>query len=129
MPDVRIDVVRGWVGGRKAALLEAVHAAMVEAIKIPRDDRSLLLVEHDPECFARPPTSGQKYMLVQITLFTGRSLDAKRALYKAIVAKLGALGVPPLDIKITLIEVPLENWGIRGGHAASDIDLGYAVRV
>ncbi len=129
MPDVRIDVVRGWVGGQKAALLEAVHAAMVEAIKIPRDDRSLFLVEHAPECFAKPSTNSEKYMLVQITLFAGRSLEAKRALYKAIVARLGALGVPPLDVKITLIEVPLENWGIRGGHAACDVDLGYAVRV
>lgn len=129
MPDVRIDVRRGWIGKRKAALLDAVHEALVEAIRIPHDDRSLVLVEHDPECFTTPPQRGESYMLVQITLFAGRSLDAKRALYKAIVAKLAALGVPPLDIKITLIEVPMENWGIRGGHAASDIDLGFEVRV
>ncbi len=45
-------------------------------------------------------------------MFTGRSRDAKRALYKAIVQKLSTLGVPADDIKITLTEVPQENWDI-----------------
>ena len=129
MPDVRIETRQGWIGDRKIAILDAVHAAMVEAIKIPSDDRSLRLVEHAPECFVIPPARSEKYTLVEITLFAGRSLDAKRALYKAIVRSLERLGVPPLDVKITLIEVPVENWGIRGGHAGCDIDLGFDVRV
>ena len=30
---------------------------------------------------------------------------------------------------ITLRESPAENWGIRGGQAASDVDLGFDVNV
>jgi phenylpyruvate tautomerase PptA (4-oxalocrotonate tautomerase family) len=50
-------------------------------------------------------------------------------LYKAMVRTLLPFGTPPKDIKIVLIEVPLENVGIRGGQAASDIQLGYPVKV
>jgi phenylpyruvate tautomerase PptA (4-oxalocrotonate tautomerase family) len=39
------------------------------------------------------------------------------------------LGVPSDDIKITLIEVPPENWGIRGGQPASEVDLGFKIEV
>jgi hypothetical protein len=28
-----------------------------------------------------------------------------------------------------LNEVPLENWGIRGGQPASEVDLGFKVNV
>ncbi len=28
-----------------------------------------------------------------------------------------------------LREVPTENWGIRGGNAASDVDLGFEINV
>ena len=54
----------------------------------------------------RPPGRGEKFTLVEITMFAGRSTGAKRALYKSVVRNLGALGVPALDIKITLIETP-----------------------
>jgi hypothetical protein len=32
-------------------------------------------------------------------------------------------------IKITLIEIPPENWGLRGGMPASEIDLGFKIDV
>jgi hypothetical protein len=57
-----------------------------------------------------PPGRGDKFTLVEVTMFSGRSMDAKRSLYQAIVRNLVPLGVPALDIKITLIEIPPENW-------------------
>ncbi len=76
-----------------------------------------------------PPGRSESYTLVEITLFSGRSLDAKRTLYQAIVRNLGALGIAPADIFIILHEVPLENWGIRGGVPASEAELGFRVDV
>jgi hypothetical protein len=32
-------------------------------------------------------------------------------------------------VSITLKEIPTENWGIRGGQAACDVDLGFDVHV
>jgi len=69
-------------------------------------------------------------------IHAGRSHDvfraiggAKRTLYQAIVRNLAALDVPSHDIKITLIETPPENWGLRGGMPASEIDLGFKIDV
>jgi phenylpyruvate tautomerase PptA (4-oxalocrotonate tautomerase family) len=92
-------------------------------------DRTLRLIEHQPSHFACPPGKGPRYTLVEVTMFAGRSMDAKRSLYKGIVQRLGALGVPADDIKITLIEVLQENWGIRGGQPASEISLGFKIDV
>jgi phenylpyruvate tautomerase PptA (4-oxalocrotonate tautomerase family) len=36
------------------------------------------------------------------------------------VENFAALGVPELETKIILIEVPLQNWGLKGGFPASD---------
>jgi phenylpyruvate tautomerase PptA (4-oxalocrotonate tautomerase family) len=62
-------------------------------------------------------------------MFAGRSLEAKRRLYRAVARNLGHLGVPPADVLVVLHEIPLENWGVRGGTPASEVDLGYEVGV
>ena len=129
MPNTRIEVKRGWIGEQRAAVIEAVHAAMVETIRIPEHDRALRLIEHDPADFSAPPDKSDKYTLIEITLFAGRSPEAKRRLYRALVRNLSALGIPPMDIKTVLIEVPMEDWGIRGGKAASEVDLGFEIKV
>jgi phenylpyruvate tautomerase PptA (4-oxalocrotonate tautomerase family) len=128
MPNVRIETRAGWVSDPQA-LIETVQAALVEAIEIPDRDRTLRLIEHPASHFSVPPACGERFTLVEISLFDGRSLEAKRALYQALVRRLGDLGVPPSDVKVTLVEIPRENWGVRGGQAASDIDLGFEVRV
>lgn len=129
MPDVLVEVRGRWLGERKARFLGAVHAALVEALRIPHDDKVLRLVEHAAEDFIIPGDKGERYTRIEIMMFAGRSLDAKRKLYQAIVRNLEPFGVPGTDIKIVLVEVPAENWGIRGGHAACDIELGFDVRV
>jgi hypothetical protein len=37
--------------------------------------------------------------------------------------------VPRDHVSITVRESPAENWGIRGGQAACDVELGFDVRV
>jgi phenylpyruvate tautomerase PptA (4-oxalocrotonate tautomerase family) len=128
MPNTLITTRAGWIVD-PAAVIDAVQSALREALKIPEWDRTLRLIEHLPSHFAVPPGRGEKFTLVEVTMFSGRSMDAKRALYQAIVRNLAALGVPALDIKITLIEIPPENWGLRGGMPASEIDLGFKIEV
>lgn len=66
---------------------------------------------------------------MEISLFLGRSLDAKRALYASIVRRFGVIGIAPSDVLIVIHEPPLENWGVRGGQPASDVDLGFPLDV
>lgn len=127
MPLVRIEVRQGRTEAEKRALLEAVHVALVEALGIPDHDRTQMIREYAPEDLEIPPGKTEKFTLVEIALFAGRSLDAKRRLYQAIVRNHRELGIAPDDIMIVLHESPLENWGIRGGRPPSEVDLGFAV--
>jgi phenylpyruvate tautomerase PptA (4-oxalocrotonate tautomerase family) len=129
MPLIRIEIREGWSRAEKSRLLGAIHAAAVEALQIPDEDRTQILTEHPADAFEFPPGRGERFTLVEVTMFAGRSLDAKRRLYRAVVRHLGRLGIPPSDVLIVLNEVPLENWGIRGGTPASDVDLGFEVGI
>src|SRR5215469_16031389 len=125
MPDVLAEVRKGWIGENAPAFLDAVHAGIVEALHTPEDDKVLRLVEHSPSNFAIPRANGERYTHIEITMFAGRTLAAKRALYQAVVRNLKQFGVPPTDVKIILIEVTPESVGFRGGQAAADLDIGY----
>jgi phenylpyruvate tautomerase PptA (4-oxalocrotonate tautomerase family) len=131
VPSVLIEVRRQYTTEQEVALIEAVHAALREAFKIPPGDKNVRLVVHEPHRFACPPEREEPelYTHISIDAFVGRSLDAKRNLYRAIVDNLEALGIPKDHVKILLREIPKENWGIRGGQAGSDVELGFKVEV
>jgi phenylpyruvate tautomerase PptA (4-oxalocrotonate tautomerase family) len=129
MPLVRIEIVEGRTAAEKKSLFDAVHAALVEAFAIPDDDRTQRIVEHGAGNFEIPPGASDRYTLVEITAFPGRSGTAKRNLYAAIVRNLEAAGTPPDDVSIVVHEPAMESWGIRGGRSADQVDLGYRVDV
>ena len=99
---------------------------MMEGLKIPEGDKTVRLVVHEPHRF---PHDSERHTLVDIDLSSNRSFEAKKALYQAIVRNLEPFGIPPDQIKILLRESPAENWGIRGGVPASEVDLGFEVNV
>lgn len=131
MPTVLIEVRRSYSPDEEVAIIDAVHGALVTAFQIPAKDKNVRLVAHEPHRFAVPEHLAQpEYRtLVSIDCFTGRSLDAKRALYAGIAEGLEALGIPRDHVMITLHEADRDNWGIRGGQAASDVELGFNVQV
>jgi len=129
MPLAKIEVRRSWPPEQVQAIIEAVYLAQREALKVPEHDRQIRFIEHRPEHFHVPPGKTENFTLVEIALFAGRSLEAKRFLYQAIVKNLGEVGIAPGDIFIVLQEIPLDNWGIRGGIPASEVDLGFKVNV
>jgi phenylpyruvate tautomerase PptA (4-oxalocrotonate tautomerase family) len=129
MPSTLISIRKPRPPAERAAIIEAVQAALVEGIKIPAGDRCVRLQTFDAADFIVSEPKGENFTLVEVSMFSGRTMDAKRALYKAIVARLGELGIAPKDVKIVLHEVPRENWGLRGGIPGSELELGFKVEV
>jgi phenylpyruvate tautomerase PptA (4-oxalocrotonate tautomerase family) len=128
MPIVHVHLARGRALAERRAILDGVHAALVEAFRIPEQDRNQILHEHDPEHLES--SKGRAFTLIELTVFPGRSDDAKRALYAALVRNLQAApGIPPEQVLFVLHEPPLVDWGIRGGKAASDVDVGFSLKV
>jgi phenylpyruvate tautomerase PptA (4-oxalocrotonate tautomerase family) len=129
MPIVTISLRKGKTIEQRKALFDAVHDALVAAFKIPDSDRMQKIVEFDDENFEIPQGKTPQYTIIEIAVFPGRSREAKKELYRLIVEKLTALGIPATDVFILLNEQPLDNWGIRGGKIASEVPLGYDLKV
>jgi phenylpyruvate tautomerase PptA (4-oxalocrotonate tautomerase family) len=129
MPSAQIELRKKWSRSEKDRMILALHESLVECLQIPEYDKLVRLREYQPEDFIVPPSGTENYVLIEISIFSGRSLDAKRALYKAIVARFSELGIAKGDIRIILYEVTPDNWGIRGGVPASEVDLGFKIEV
>lgn len=86
MPNVTIEIRRHYTRAEEEAIIAAVHAALMEGIKTPAWDKTIRLIVHEPHRFAVPPRCTDRYTLIAIDLFPGRSLEAKRALYQALFA-------------------------------------------
>jgi 4-oxalocrotonate tautomerase family enzyme len=69
-------------------------------------------------------------ILIEITLFSGRTAETKKNLFRSIVDSLHSkLAIDKDAVFIVLNEQPRENWGIRGGIPASEIGLGFKVDI
>ncbi len=123
MPLVRIALRKGKSPEFRRAVSDGVHRAMVEAIKVPEQDKFQIVTEHDeagliydPSYLGISRTDG--VILIQITLNAGRTLEAKKALYARIAQFLREVpGVRPEDVFVSLVEVPKENWSFGNGIA------------
>ena len=131
MPSVLIEVRKQYSHTQEIELMEAVHSALRDTFKILPGDKNVRLVVHEPHRFFCPPKleNPEAYTHISIDAFAGRSLDAKRNLYKAIVNNLEVIGIPKSHVKILLREIARENWGIRGGQAGCDVELGFRIEV
>jgi 4-oxalocrotonate tautomerase len=123
MPLVRIELAAGKPAEYRRTLGNVVHGALVDTIKIPSDDRFQVITEHAPADLVFDPTylgiqRSADFVVIQITLSDGRSVEQKRALYTAIADGLHAqLSLRREDVFINLLEVRKENWSFGNGEA------------
>ena len=130
MPSSLIEVRHDYSPQQQVALIDAVHRALVVAFMIPEEDRFIRVLSYPPHAMVNGPAAGvpDRYTRVTIDCFSGRSIEAKRNLYREITEGLEGLGIPRENVSILLRESPPENWG-AGGRAASDYDLGFNINV
>ena len=111
------------------ALSDAIHGAVMAALDYPAEKRFHRFVGLDDGDLRHPDDRGADYTIVEISMFEGRSDDAKRALIRELFARIQAeVGIAPHSVEITITETPRVNWGIRGANAA-ELELGYRVEV
>lgn len=130
MPMVLIEIGKQYSKEHEVSLIKAVHSALIEAFKVTEHALNVRLLVHEGHRFTTPfHTNPELYTLISINCFTGRSLAAKRKLYSCIVENLSKMSIPKDHVKIVIRETNKENWGILGGYAGCDVDVGYAVEV
>lgn len=115
MPLVRVDMIKGKDKEYKKTLLECIHEGLVESIGIEDWDRFQRIVEIDREDFETAPGKTENFMIIEITMFPGRTKEQKKALIERVTAKLAErLSIAVADVFIVINEPADENWGMAG---------------
>ena len=115
MPLVRIEIIKGKSIDYKKEMLDAVHTALVNAIQIEDWDRFQRLYEIEDGLFERSESKTDKFTIIEITMFPGRSKEQKARIYEEIVKELyERLGIQATDVFILINEPSNENWGLAG---------------
>ena len=128
MPLVTMTLNAGRGAKTIAAMLDAIHASLVEA-GVPPTDRFQRVIEGTPATFrydAQYPDLGKPrddgFVLVEILWSVGRSVKIKRGLAAAIASRVAAAAaIDPEHVMLVFIETAWENWAFSRGtllHAA-----------
>ncbi len=129
MPHAAIYRRRGAEPDEKKLLVTAIKRAMIEVLKVPEDNHPVRLNEYEADAFLIPEGCSDSFTLIEATLFAGRTPKTKKAFFQAVVKSMGELGVDAEDVRVVIYDVPRENWGLKGGQQASEIDLGFEVEI
>lgn len=128
MPIVHITLTDRWSPTEARGISDAIHLALVEAFRIPDHDYLHRVHRCDAEELILAPGKSDRFVLVEMTIFPGRSAQAKENLYAKIAMNLEPFGIVAADILVALHELPMGDWGLRG-LSGEKVELGFSTRV
>jgi phenylpyruvate tautomerase PptA (4-oxalocrotonate tautomerase family) len=123
MPFVELFVAERRTAAERRKLADAVHRALVKTIDVPPDDRFQSVQVHSSADLIYDPSylgiaRGDGFVAIRITLRRGRSLEKKRALYRAIADEaFAAVQLRREDVLVVLVENDAADWSFGDGEA------------
>jgi phenylpyruvate tautomerase PptA (4-oxalocrotonate tautomerase family) len=123
MPLVRISLRKGKPKDFGRKIGEVVYRTIVDTIAVPANDNFQIITEHDSDSLIYDPSYAgihrtDGFVAIQITLSEGRTVEAKKNLYKTLAERLNReLDVRTEDVFVNLVEVKKENWSFGNGVA------------
>ena len=129
MAQIKIYGIREHLNAVKGNLSDIIHSCVVDALSYPLDKRAHRFFALDRSDFYYPDGRTDKYTIVEISMFEGRSVESKKRLIGLLFERISkGLGLSTQDIEITIFETPRHNWGIRG-VPGDELALNYQVEV
>jgi phenylpyruvate tautomerase PptA (4-oxalocrotonate tautomerase family) len=130
MAQIKIYAVRESLDAYQSALSDAIHAVMVDVLRLPMDKRFYRFMALSSQDFIFPSDRSAQYTtIIEISMFEGRNLETKKRLIHSLFETIHKqVGISPQDIEITLFETPKYQWGIRG-MCGDELSLNYNVNV
>lgn len=122
MPLIHISLRKGKPDAYRQAIFDGLYRAMRETLNVPEDDQFMAIHEHDEANFR----SGNGYgvsrsadvVYIQITVFSSRTPEQKKALFRRIAELLGENpGIRPEDVFVNVLDAARENWSVGHGLA------------
>ena len=131
MAQIKIFAHREFLteGSTRADISRSVHGAVMAALALPADKVFHRFLGLEAADFVHPQDRGPRYTLIEISMFEGRTAEAKKQLIRELFTRLEASpGIEPHSVEITIFETPRHNWGIRG-LPGDELPLSYQVNV
>ncbi|NVZ27084.1 tautomerase family protein [Pseudomonas gingeri] len=123
MPLVRIDVAADTTPETVAAISDVVYQAMLQTANVPEHDKFQIINRHAGDELVYPAAGylGVTYtpniVFIQVTWNAGRTIEVKKAFYKAIAVGIHArTGLRKEDVWISLVDVKREDWSFGNGE-------------
>ena len=122
MPLVTLTVRRPKSAEFKAAVLDAVHAALVSA-GVPAADRFQRVLELTENDFRFDPAypdlkspRDADFVLIEILWSVGRSVKVKKKMLAELMESLAHAGLNTENVMVCIKETSWENWAFAGGR-------------
>ncbi|WGV25921.1 tautomerase family protein [Halotia branconii] len=113
----------------KTKLANIIHSSIIEVLQLPPKKRFHRFFSLERDDFYYPSDRSENYLIIEISMFEGRTLETKKRLIYRLIQKINQnLNIAVNDIEITLFETPPANWGIRG-LTGDELNLNYKVDV
>ena len=122
MPLLHIAMRAGKPKAYRQAILEGLYRAMRETLNVPEDDQFMTITEHDAANFRYGSAYGvarsADVVYIQITVFSTRTVEQKKALFRRIAELLHeSPGIRPQDVFVNVFPMAKENWSVGNGLA------------
>lgn len=129
MAQVKIYGSTPFLDLHRQQISDTIHDCLQESFGLPATKRFHRFIALEPQNFIYPADRSEKYTILEISIFSGRSIEAKKKLINMLFREFEAqVGVVPQDLEITIFETPQHNWGIRG-LPGNELVLNYQVNV
>lgn len=129
MGQIKVFGLKSELNQVKSRMSDVIHSCIVNAFKLPLDKKFQRFFPLDSEDFYFSSERSNKYTIVEVSIFEGRSVEAKKEFITLMFQRFNdVLDIQENDLEITIIETPKCNWGIRG-LPADELTLSYKVNV
>ena len=129
MAQIKIYGLRENLKSIKKELSDVIHQCVVEALQFPENKRAHRFINLEKEDFYYPEGRTDAYVIIEIIMITGRTVETRKQLIKLLFERISAqIGISTTDIEICILENPAHNWGFRG-KTGDEVHLDYKVEV
>ena len=115
MPQTKIYGIDKYLNPIKNQLSLVIHSCFVDVLQYPSEKRFHRFFPMDKSDFIFPSDKSQSYLVIEISMFEGRSIELKKNLIRLLIKRISEkFRISSNDIEITIFETPKCNWGVRG---------------
>jgi phenylpyruvate tautomerase PptA (4-oxalocrotonate tautomerase family) len=128
MPMIKVYGLQSRLNPIKIQLSDVIHSCMVDAFNYPVDKRFQRFFPMSAEDFIYSNDRSDRYTIIELCMFAGRTVEAKKQFMRLLFDRCATLGIEPNDLEITIQELPKHDWGFRGLPGDEHV-LNYKVEV